>query len=231
KEFSKQWYFVVDPSADPDLAYWASRLKKSPEDIIALYSIGQAYEKKYMLLDAALAYEQVTNLDPGHRKARAGYYNIFKRLERKSQNYEGLIIEVARRPFPGTNLPLILVRVNIYNGGTKPMEIDARRAKISAGGETSKSLSSLSQYASKAFRARLITADQYARLSYQLERNSPPLLRNMILRPGMSIRGMMAFPLIIPTAREFTVIIPVNAQEENLQEGRTEYLKFPFQIK
>ncbi|MCL5037124.1 MAG: tetratricopeptide repeat protein [Chloroflexi bacterium] len=226
KNFSKQWYFIIDPSADPDLAFSARKVKKNPENIAAIYSMGKAYEKKFMLEDAALCYKQVVDIDPNQKKARASYYNIFKRLDRKVLEVEGLNVEVARYPFQSANLPLILVQVNAYNGDEKRMVIDAKGAKMSAGGETSSAASSISQFAGKAYSQRLISAEQYAKLSYELEKKSPSLMVNSMLMPGMYVRGMMAFPLMIPGVKEFTIILPVN-----IENTRTEYLKFPFQVK
>lgn len=224
--FEKSWTLTVDPYSDRELAGYYNTLQKDPSNVQAHMSIAAIYEKKYLLEDAQNEYLTILQLDPSNAKARKSYERIFALWDQKLLKYGALTIDV----YMDTGI-LRLGRLLIFNvkakndGEEKTLSIAPDKwILIDETGKQYAPLATLSGYPKKALDSGLISNEDYARLSYYLEKNSFPILKGQDLATLASTQGYVIFTY---TGKVKKIVLSITDQDVG---DHKETFIFPFTL-
>jgi hypothetical protein len=224
KIFQKEWQFTVNPAADKALAYLITTIKKHPGDINAHYSLALTFEKKHMLEDAAYEYLKVLRYNPKHYKARAAYERIFTSWDRKSISKEGVVFEVSRDAVLEKLGKLLLFKVMIFNGSRKTLTFDPEKVYIVIDGERGyEPIFNFADYPTKTFESGTISVDDFAKLSYLMEKRNPNGFTRTEISPDTQASGYIGFPVRTLQQKLIIFYLPVK-----LPSGKYFAYKFPF---
>ncbi|MCL5773535.1 MAG: hypothetical protein M1536_04070 [Firmicutes bacterium] len=220
----KQWTFTVDPSADPDLAPWATAVKAKPRDVNAHYQLAIAFEKKYLLEDAAAEYLKVLEYDPGNRKSKAAYERIFSSWDRKSITLEKVTLDVSKNSGLEKIGSLITFRLVLFNSSRNTVKFDPDEVYLMIDGEQQESaITDLAGYPRWALDKDFISMEDYARLGYFLETHPLRIFKKVELEYGTSKTGHLAFTTRGVYYKKLTLVVPIVVGSK-----RTIMMKFPF---
>jgi hypothetical protein len=223
KVFDKQWFFRIDQGADPDLAPWAQILKQNEGDVNAHLQLAAAYERKYLLEDAAAEYMIVMQIDPENERARSSYLRIFSAWDRKSITQENICLEITKDLGLEKMGALVLFKVRIFNGTSRKIAVEPGEASLVIDEcEEVPSLESLKTYPKEAYESGRINIENYARITYFLDTHTIDLLTKKEISPNVIYEGYLAFPLKRRFFKHFSLNVPIRAQ------GKSQSFRFPF---
>lgn len=220
----KQWTFTVDPSADPDLAPWATAVKAKPRDVNAHYQLAVALEKKYLLEDAAAEYLNVLEYDPENRKSKAAYERIFSSWDRKSITLDKVTLDVSKNSGLEKIGSLITFRLVLFNASRNTIKFDPGEVYLMIDGEQQESaVTDLAGYPRWALGKQFISMEDYARLGYFLETHPLHIFKKVELEYGTSKTGHLAFTTRGVYYKKLTLVVQITVGSK-----RTIMMKFPF---
>ncbi|MBI2264947.1 MAG: hypothetical protein HYU64_07220 [Armatimonadetes bacterium] len=221
----KRWSFVVNPKLDPYLRPFFLKVQKRPKDTLSHYNLGVAYERKYLLADAQEEYRQAARLSARNQKARMAYDRLYALWDHKTLSKEGVTVDVTLDEGLLKIGKLLLIRVLVSNKTGKEVAIDPTEAMLTDGlGGQEQTLGNLTMYPKTAFETGAISVDDYARLTYFLEKHHRPLLNPGSIFPGVTANGYLAFQIKKKEAKNLTLIIP----KITVKPRKSLSFKFPF---
>ncbi len=192
--FEKSWTILVDPMSDSELATYYTILQSDPNNLNAHLNLADIYEKKYLFKDAQNEYLTVLQLDPANEKARKGYERLFSLWDHKTIKYDKLTMEVFIDAGLAELGRLLLFNVKIKSEAEENIKISpAGWTLIDESAKSFVMVEDLSKYPKKALYKKWISTEQYAKLSYHLQHNSFPLLKEQEIPPMGKAEGFLVF--------------------------------------
>ncbi|MBI2264948.1 MAG: hypothetical protein HYU64_07225 [Armatimonadetes bacterium] len=221
---TRDWSFLVDPSLDDYLRSYVQYVRRRPMDSLAHYNLARALEEKYLLEDAQHEYHVAWIMEPRNDKAKLAFERIFALWDRKTLASKGVSVEAALDESLVNTGNLLFFKVTLDNQTESKVAVKGSAAILTdpLGGQQ-EPIGSLLTYPKEAFESGLITLDDYARVTYFLERHPRSLLGDETAYPGVTLSGHVAFKLARKETKNFTFLLPVV-----YKEGDVSTFSFPF---